>query len=143
MDVLSYSDPMVVVYERAPNGHWKEKGRTEMIKFDFVNSSTYSTGTHSIQSLLRSLGLDTGLVVRMGLGTVLTAQEIQELKFEVYDVDTVNTRNLSEQDYIGHTVSSFELKILIGQIMKLSDLCTSRDRTLTRKLTYVMLVLFH
>lgn len=32
MDVLSYSDPMVVVSERTPNGYWKEKGRTEVIK---------------------------------------------------------------------------------------------------------------
>ena len=84
MDILSKSDPFVVVFLNAPGqaSNWMEIGRTETIMDnlnpDFVKSYTVD----------------------------YFFKKQQNIKFEMYDSDDPNCRKLSSHDFIGRAVTT-------------------------------------
>ena len=79
LDIFSKSDPMVVMFIEVRSGkkkHWHQYGTTEMIK-DSLDPD-----------FVKSMIIDYHF------------EEIQRLKFEVYDVDSTS-KNLSDHDFIG------------------------------------------
>jgi hypothetical protein len=76
-DLLSKSDPMVVVSLKEDSGTWREIGRTEGV--DNNNSPTF----------LKKIQLD------------YYFEEAQKLRFDVYDLDAKDTAPLSSHDYLG------------------------------------------
>jgi len=82
MDVLSKSDPMCVVYvKQFASEHWREIGRTEVIK-NTLNPD-----------FVRKFVMD------------YFFEEQQKLKFEIYDVDC-DSPDLSKHDFLGSTQCS-------------------------------------
>ncbi|KAL8166410.1 hypothetical protein V2J09_007909 [Rumex salicifolius] len=104
MDIMSKSDPMVVVYQKKRNGNLDEIGRTEVI----LNNLS----PEWIKKVQISYQFET----------------VQTLEFHVYDVDTkfhklpVKALNLREQDFLG------------AANCVLSEIVTKRDSSLTMKL---------
>lgn len=101
MDWLSKSDPMVVVYVPArglSSGRWTELGRTECIKDDLN------------PKFVKSFLLD------------YRFNEVQPLRFEVYDIDS--KYSLESQDYIG------EVETTLGEV------AAARSQMLTHEIKY-------
>ena len=90
MDVLSKSDPFVVLFmQHQGNTTWSEIGRTETI-MDNLNPD-----------FVKSFTVD------------YFFEEQQNIKFEVYDSDDPNSRNLSSHDFIGRVVTT--LGSIVGE----------------------------
>ncbi|KAF5403218.1 Copine Va [Paragonimus heterotremus] len=77
MDLLSKSDPLVVVFEKSTDNTWKELGRTEVIQ--------------------NTLNPDFAKMIMVEYHF----EEQQRLNFAVYDVDC-SSDNLKNQDFLGH-----------------------------------------
>merc|ERR1739848_225352 len=79
MDFFSKSDPVVVMYMKRgeKNANYQEIGRTEII-WDNLNPV-----------FVKKFVVD------------YYFEEVQPIKFEVYDIDDENTRNLKDQDFLG------------------------------------------
>ena len=99
LDLFSKSDPMVVLYTMVPQvGSWQEHGRTEVV--------TDSLNPRFIKPFILDYKF----------------QEVQPLKFVVYDVD--NAYGLEEQD-------------LIGQVkVNLAEIVGARGQAVTREIDY-------
>ena len=90
-DILSKSDPMVVLYtahRRDDSNIWKEFDRTEVVR-DNLNPSFVKS-----------------FVIQYHF------EQHQKLKFEVYDSDS-NSKNLSRHDYLGYIIVS--LGCIVGE----------------------------
>ena len=77
LDVVSKSDPMVVVYENRDDAGWKEVDRTEMVK--------------------NSLNPEFAKNIKMEYHFEMR----QKIRFDVYDVDTTPTSPLEDHDFVG------------------------------------------
>ncbi|QCD84950.1 protein BONZAI 1-like [Vigna unguiculata] len=100
-DIVSKSDPMLVLYERGKNGALKELGRTEVV-LNSLNPKWITKHTLTYQF-----------------------ETVQDLVFRVYDVDTqfhnasVKMLKLEEQEHLGEATCA------------LSEIITKFDRSMT------------
>ncbi|EDV19303.1 uncharacterized protein TRIADDRAFT_33800 [Trichoplax adhaerens] len=92
-DLLSKSDPMVVVYQQDENGYYKEFGRTECIK-DNLNPKFIKSFTMTY-----------------------FFEELQMIRFHVYDIDG-NSSNLDKHDFLGRMECSLAEIMSHGGILE-------------------------
>ncbi|CAJ1937599.1 unnamed protein product [Sphenostylis stenocarpa] len=110
-DIISKSDPMLVLYERGKNGALKEVGRTEVI-LNSLNPTWITKHTLTYQF-----------------------EAVQDLVFRVYDVDTqfhnadVKILKLEEQEYLGEATCALSESRNCGKLLVHAEECVSSKTT--------------